>query len=259
MALRPTTQHPSGAKPPRRPPGLPWPLPALLVWVACWALFLGLHGLRVPPGWAVTMAAALGVAAGVPWGSPWRRLIVAAGFPLSVTASGFGAGLPAWPWLAALGLFALLYPVSAWRDAPLFPTPRGNLEGLASIANLPDGARILDAGCGLGAGLAELRRVFPAARLTGLEWSWPLRLLCGLRCPFARVRRGDIWKEDWSAYDMVYMFQRPESMGPAADKARRELHPGGLLVSLEFEAPSLRPAAVLRSPGRRPVWIYRMK
>jgi SAM-dependent methyltransferase len=259
MAQRTTAQHPAGAKPPGRHPALSWPLPALLAWAASWVLFLGLHGLRVPPGWAVALAAALGVAAGLPWRSPWRRLIVAAGFPLSLAASGLGAGLAAWPWLAALGLFALLYPASAWRDAPLFPTPKGNLEGLAAMASLPAGACILDAGCGLGAGLAELRRVFPAARLTGLEWSWPLRLLCGLRCPFARVRRGDIWKADWSGYDMVYMFQRPESMGPAADKARRELRPGALLVSLEFEAPSLRPAAVLRNPGRRPVWVYRMK
>lgn len=259
MAQRPTTQHPSGATPPGRHPALPWPLPALLAWAACWILFLGLHGLRVPPGWAVALAAALGAAAGIPLDSPWRRLIVAAGFPLSLAASGLGPDVPAWAWLLALGLFALLYPVNVWRDAPLFPTPKGNLEGLSAMVALPEGARILDAGCGLGAGLAELRRTFPAARLAGLEWSWPLRLLCGLRCPFASVRRGDIWKEDWSGYDMVYMFQRPESMGPAADKARRELRPGALLVSLEFEAPALRPAAVLRNPGRRPVWVYRMQ
>ena len=55
------------------------------------------------------------------------------------------------------------------------------------------------------------------------------------------------------------MFQRPESMGPAADKARRELRPGAWLVSLEFEAPALRPEAVLRNVHGKPAWVYRMK
>ena len=31
-----------------------------------------------------------------------------------------------------------------------------------------------------GAGLIELHRVYPQARLDGLEWSWPLTLLCRL-------------------------------------------------------------------------------
>lgn len=237
---------------------LPWPLPALLVWAACWAVFLALHAAGIGPGWAVTLAMIPGAAAGMKAATPWRSFFFAAGFPLSLAVSGLGAGLPAWAWPLALGLLALLYPMNAWRDAPLFPTPRGALSSLAGIARLAPGARILDAGCGLGAGLIELRRTYPDAALTGLEWSWPLRLACGLRCPFARVRRGDIWKEDWSGYDMIYMFQRPESMGPAADKARRELRPGAWLVSLEFEAPALKPAAVLRTVLGKPVWVYRM-
>ena len=259
MAARTPIKSAPGGKPPRRAFALPWPLPALLVWSACWAFFLVLHDLRLPVEWSAAIATALGVASGAFARSSWRRLFIAAGFPLSLAASGLGTGLPAWSWLLALGLLAGLYPMKTWRDAPLFPTPRGCLAGLDKIARLPAGARILDAGCGLGAGLAELHGVFPDARLTGLEWSWPLRLACGLRCPFARIRRGDIWKEDWSGYDLVYMFQRPESMGPAADKARRELRPGAWLVSLEFEAPALRPEAVLHNVHGKPAWVYRMK
>jgi trans-aconitate methyltransferase len=122
---------------------------------------------------------------------------------------------------------------------------------------LPAGATVLDAGCGLGHGLQALRLAYPAAELHGLEWSWPLRWLCALRCPWARVRRGDIWKADWSAYDMVYLFQRPESMGRAVDKARAELRPGAWLVSLEFEAPQAITSASWRTPGGKMVWLYR--
>jgi hypothetical protein len=80
--------------------------------------------------------------------------------------------------------------------------------------------------------------------------------LCALRCPWARVRHGDIWFSDWSAYDMVYLFQRPESMTRAVIKAA-ELRAGAWLVSLEFEATHLLPTAQYRTPGGKMVWVYR--
>ena len=101
---------------------------------------------------------------------------------------------------------------------------------------LRPGEHVLDAGCGLGHGLQALRLAYPQAQLHGIEWSWPLRAVCAVRCPWARVRQGDIWKADWSGYDMVYVFQRPESMARAAAKARAELRPGAWLVSLDFAA-----------------------
>ncbi len=234
-----------------------WPLPALAAWALCWALFIGLRALSAPDGVALASAAALGAVLSVLAGTPWRRVFIAAGFPLSLAASGGAGAAPAWAWLLPLGLLAAIYPLNAWRDAPLFPTPSGALRGLARLAPLAPQARVLDAGCGLGAGLRELRREYPSARLAGLEWSWPLRLACALRCGFAQVRRGDIWVADWSAHDMVYLFQRPESMARAVEKAARELRPGAWLASLEFEAPLLEAQAVLHGPGSRPVWLYR--
>ena len=50
----------------------------------------------------------------------------------------------------------------------------------------PPGAHVLDAGCGLGHGLQALRRAYPQAQLHGMEWSWPLRLLCGVVCPLGQ-------------------------------------------------------------------------
>ncbi|MNV13215.1 hypothetical protein D3C71_1038460 [compost metagenome] len=110
----------------------------------------------------------------------------------------------------------------------------------------------------MGDGLKALRHAYPAAQLEGIEWSWPLRLLCALRCPWAQVRRADMWAEDWSPYRMVYLFQRPESMARAAAKAQAELATGAWLVSLEFAVPGVLPCAQLRAPGGRVVWLYRM-
>lgn len=233
-----------------------WPLPALLVWVAAWSLYLLL-------GW--WLAPWLGLAAGVLLGSLasalgqgwWRRLLIASGFPLSAALLWTGS-LPAWLWLLLLGLLALVYPLNAWRDAPLYPTPPGALQDLARVAVLPREAKVLDAGCGLGHGLQALREQYPQARLHGLEWSWPLRWLCAVRCPWAHVRRADIWLADWGAYDMVYLFQRPESMGRVAVKAGTELRPGAWLVSLDFALPGMEPKWHRPGPGRHSLWVYQM-
>ena len=234
---------------------LRWPLPALFAWFGTWCVYLFLLAPNLPLLAAIAAATAMGVLLSVLGGTLWRRLAIGAGFPLSLLLSG-AVALPAWAWLAPFALILLVYPMNAWRDAPLFPTPAKALLGLASHAPLAPGAAILDAGCGLGHGLAALRAVYPEARFFGIEWSWPLRAAAALLCPWARIRQGDIWRADWQTYDMVYLFQRPESMPRAVAKARAELKPGAWLVSLEFAAAELQPQAVLISLESKPVWLY---
>lgn len=238
---------------------LSWPLPALLAWAAGWGVWSVLHTL----GMHGAVAAVCGTAAGAllalanPAARPLRRAIAAAGFPLSAVAAVGTAAVPAWVWLAALLPLLAAYPLRAWRDAPLFPTPRLALQGLSDrVGKAP--LQVLDAGCGLGHGLHALRREFPQAQLRGIEWSLPLALACRATVPQARVRRGDMWAADWSGFDLVYLFQRPESMARAIAKAQRELRPGAWLVSLEFPAPGVLPTACLQHPGRKAVWLYRM-
>ena len=235
---------------------IPWPLPAVLVWAAAWLAFAGLRPVA-PPLAAVLLACGVGVAGSLLAATWWRRGLIALGFPLSLALTGVAA-LPAWAWLLPLAVLLLVYPLNAWRDAPLFPTPRGALRGLDALAPLPPGAAVLDAGCGLGDGLLALRGAYLRARLHGLEWSWPLALLCRLRCPWARVRRGDIWAADWSGYQLVYLFQRPESMARAAAKARAEMAPGSWLVSLAFEVPGLAARARLAGFAGQGVWVYQV-
>jgi hypothetical protein len=243
-----------------------WPLPALFAWSLGWALFAIARLLDAPLIVAIGVGAAAVAALGVVGGrfgatfgsTPWRRVFIALGFPLSLAASGLASGMPAWGWLLPLGLLALVYPISAWRDAPLFPTPSGALRGIAKLAPLKAKARVLDAGCGLGNGLRELHDEYPDADLHGLEWSWPLRIACALMCRYATVRRADIWGADWSGFDMVYVFQRPESMPRAAEKAMSEMRPGAWLASLEFDVKGLAPTQVLECADGRRAWLYRI-
>lgn len=244
-----------------------WPLVALWVWGLAWALAWVLRALGAPLWVCLGLPAAWGALVSL-WpvvaSTPWRRLWLAAGFPLSVLALGQGAGMaPGW-WLLPLAILLLAYPLRAWRDAPVFPTPRGALAELARHAPLrsPTG-RVHDVGCGLGDGLLALHSAYPQAQLSGVEWSRLWCLVAAWRCRFAEVQRGDMWAQSWADCELVYLFQRPETMPRAWAKACAEMRPGTWLVSLEFEATdadgrSVPSHATLVLPGGRAVWVYRL-
>lgn len=250
------------ALPPPWPLRLPWPLPALLAWVLGWLVWGAATAAGAPPLVSLPAGCAASLLLAWRFDGLWRRLIGGAGFPASALALGLGAGadVPPWAWLAALLPLLLAYPLRAWRDAPFFPTTRGALDGLDRVVPAP--RRVLDAGCGVGHGLAELRRLWPQAELRGVEWSAALAAIARARLRAtgvaADVGRADMWRHDWRGYDLVYLFQRPESMRRAWDKACREMAPGAWLVSLEFAVPDLAPHWHLAVAGRRPVWIYRV-
>ena len=234
-----------------------WPLPALLAWSLAWACYLTLESLGMTNVWAFlggTLFSALLSNLGT---TLWRRCLIVLGFPLSqLLINATVMSMPPLAWLGLVILIAAVYPLNAWSDAPLFPTPSKALVEVPKHIQLKAGARILDAGCGLGDGLRALKSVFPEALYSGLEMSWPLRFFSALRCLCAKIRKCSIWLADWSEFDMVYMFQRPESMPKAVEKASLELKPGAWLVSLEFEARSLKPNALVYGSDGRPVWMY---
>jgi len=238
---------------------LRWPLPAVLAWSAGWGTAIACRHAGAPlAGWALLAGAAVAAALALACDGRRRRLIAAGGFPLSALALAASAGeVAAWAWLLALLPLALVYPLRAWRDAPFFPTPAQALTGLADIVQ-PAPARVLDAGCGLGHGLAALQRLWPRAELQGHEWSLPLAWLAARRVPGADVQRADMWARSWAGFDLVYLFQRPESMPRAWAKAQAEMAEGAWLVSLEFAVPGVPPVAQLPGSGGRPVFVYRL-
>lgn len=236
-----------------------WPWPALWVWAAAWACLRGAHAIGLPGHWGVLLGTVCSLAGALAWPGlgRWRRGLLALGFPMALLMMGLG-DVPAWAWLLPLAALLPLYPVQAWRDAPLFPTPHDALRGLSACLALPPQPRVLDAGCGTGDGLIALAREFPHARLEGVERSRPLAWLARRRQAGATVHTGDMWAGDWSHLDLVYLFQRPETMPRAWAKAGAEMAPGTFLASLEFPVPGVRAFAVLHADARRPVHIYRL-
>lgn len=237
-----------------------WPLPAVLVWLLCWAVF------QLALAWQLDWAVSAGVATLLGWllaaGAPSRsrRWWVGLGFPVLMLAAWAAQHqwllIPGWVWLLPVAALLLLYPLGAWRDAPLFPTPVGVLDDLPTVAALEPGSAVLDAGCGLGHGLDALRRAYPLARWHGVEKSRLLAWWCQRRCRWAQVHCADMWQHDWSGYALVYVFQRPESMPGVWQKACRELPAGAWLVSLEFVVPDVQAVAQIECEDGKMVWVY---
>ena len=118
---------------------------------------------------------------------------------------------------------------------------------------------MLDAGSGAGDGLRELCRALPGTTVEGIESSLVLRVVSGLRARSARgllsaTSRG---RSDWGPYQLVYLFQRPESMAPAWQKAQAQMAFCSWLVSLDFAIPDVRPQAHWQISTGQTVWVYR--
>ncbi len=75
---------------------------------------------------------------------------------------------------------------------------------------------------------------------------------------WAQVRQGDVLRADGSKYDMIYQFQRPDSMPRAVAQASAKLRSGTYLMSLEFEAQAMAPLGVLRTVANKHEWAYHM-
>lgn len=235
-----------------------WPWPALFAWLSGWALVLAASSMDVSMAWALLLGLLPAVWAQSRTTGPWRRAAVMLGLPFSLALTVGLWAVPPWAWLLAAVAVLGVYPLQAWRDAPIFPTPADALHALPSVVPLPGGARILDVGSGLGHGMAALREAYPDALVEGVERSLALVLLSRLRSAGHRVRHGDMWRGSWAGFALIYCFQRPESMVRVWTKACAELAPGGWLASLEFEVPGVQPVARLTCQDGRPLWIYRV-
>lgn len=75
---------------------LPWPMPALLAWSAGWLAWWAAATCAAPHAAGLLLALLASGMLAWPCQGTWRRLIAAAGFPLSAIVLGPAAGWPAW-------------------------------------------------------------------------------------------------------------------------------------------------------------------
>lgn len=149
-------------------------------------------------------------------------------------------------------LLALQY--NAWAErVPLYRSSLAAIDMLAQ--RLPLGARLLEAGCGDARLALYLISRRPDIAIVALESAFGSCALAWLRwCLQGRprqvkVRLSNIWKEDWSAYDAIYVFLSPDPMVRIANKFDCEARDGALLISNSFGIPGRVPDETLPLRG----------
>lgn len=183
--------------------------------------------------------------------------------PLAGLLSGFD--VPAWAYLAAFAVLALVFWNAAGSRVPLYLTNTTTETALATLLPTTPNARVIDLGHGFGATVLALARVRPDLAVEGIESapvpflvSWVRRLILGPAN--AKIRYGDFWRQSLAPYDLVYAFLSPAPMSALYDKAKAEMKPGSLLVSNSFAVDNVEPSEtrVLEDGRRTKLYLYRM-
>jgi SAM-dependent methyltransferase len=195
----------------------------------------------------------------------WRRLpswwlAIQFAFPLAVVGANAMA-LPRWIYPTAFLLLLLTYWSTFRTRVPLYNCGSAVWREVSLL--LPDGpVRFLDIGSGLGGVVLYLAANHPKGSFTGIEiaplpWliSWvraranalALRRVGKDLTGVCRFLRGDYGQQDLGEYDVVFAYLSPVAMPALWQKARREMLPGALLLSLEFSIPGVTPDFSLTS------------
>ncbi|MDB5800141.1 MAG: methyltransferase type 12 [Rhodocyclales bacterium] len=224
-------------------------------------LFVIGHGVGLPFSAPLALAVLQGAmaaffAAGLR-SARWWTAIHLAFMPCVVLAS--GSGLPAWIYLVAFALFALVYWSSFRTQVPLFLSNKLTVHRLT--AWLPDNQplKVLDIGSGTGSLVQRMARLRPDWRIYGIETApapyWLSRRLCR-DLPNTQLTRGDFWQSSLREFDVVYAFLSPVPMPALWAKALREMRPGCWLVSNSFEIARTTPASIVSVGDKRGTRLF---
>lgn len=168
---------------------------------------------------------------------------------------------PLW-WGAAFVTLVIVFGSTFRTQVPLFLTGREVRARLGELLPQDRSIRFVDLGCGIGTVIAGLKKLRPECEFHGVELA-PLpylvsRMRAGrLGCD---VRRRDIMSIDLRSFDVAYAFLSPAPMPELWAKAKREMRPGSIFVSLAFDVPGVEPEQIVpvSDQARHTLYIWRM-
>jgi len=170
----------------------------------------------------------------------WWRVIQLL-FPIAVLAAS-ALRLPPWIFLVLFLLLLGWYWSTFRTQVPYYPSNEAVWRAVEALLPRDRALRVIDVGSGLGGMAMHLASARPRADVAGIELApvpWLVSTLrAALRGNRARFTRGDYDDLDFGRYDLVFAYLSPAAMPSLWDKARREMQPGSMLVSYEFEIPA---------------------
>ncbi len=140
--------------------------------------------------------------------------------------------------------------------APFIPTKKEGVKKMLQCCDIKPGMKAADIGSGDGRILIAMAQA--GAEAHGFEinpflvwWSRRKIRQAGLEGK-AFVHLQDLWRADFSAFDVVTLFGITHIMGRLEKKLRKELKPGARVVSMAFKFPNWPVESQLEA-----VYVYR--
>src|SRR3989344_7214197 len=156
--------------------------------------------------------------------------------------------------LLILGLLTLIASVGA--RPPFVPVPAEILPDIVRALEIRPGLVVCDLGCGDARVLAACSRAEPRASYVGVEkgiYPWLAAVMQSWK--FGRtgnisVRRQNFFETDLAGFDRLFLYLYPDVNARLLPKLKKELGPGSLVVTCDFDFPGLRADSIIDLPGR---------
>lgn len=156
--------------------------------------------------------------------------------------------------LFILLLFLPLFPILlALRSAPFVPSHKDKIDSMFRLAHIKPGQKVYDLGAG--DGRITNKAAALGAESIGYELSLPLVLFFNLKRLLGftkgKLLWRNIWKQDYSDANVIFIFLMPKAMKNFETKIFPLLKTGTYVVCNAFEIPNIKPTRVLNG-----VYLY---
>ncbi len=169
--------------------------------------------------------------------------------------------LPSWIYFLGFVFFLSLFWTTFRTQVPFYPSRPDVWRRVAAYLPQDRHINLIDIGSGLGDLIMYLAGGMPQSRFTGIEIAPLPWLLSRWRARMRGISNagfelGDYEMLDFAQYDVVFAYLSPAAMESLWQKASREMQPGSMLMSYEFEIPGAEPDCVLQLEGRPSIYVW---
>lgn len=168
-------------------------------------------------------------------------------------------------WIAII--LALIFgsaAIAGVSAAPWVPTKPKQRRHLINALELNEHATCIDLGCGDGTVLFAVARKFPNVKAIGYDISLLPFCIAQMRKLFhlkkykrVSIRFGNLFKQDVSKADVVFVFLLEKSYGRLKAKFAKELSDSSVVVVEAWPFAGIEPTKTIKEEGLLPVYFYR--
>lgn len=203
---------------------------------------------------ATTFSSLVGMAS---W---WRWIHLC--FPLTAWVM-FQWHIPNTVYLVGFIISLSLFWTTFRTQVPFFPSRPVVWQQVASIIPQDTPVRLIDIGSGLGDMSMYMAKTRPDSQIEGIEIAPLPWLISYIRAKFRRSPAtfilGNYQALNFANYDVIFAYLSPAAMRMLWDKASKEMRPGSLLISLEFEIPNVPESMRIQGNENTPeIYIWKI-